>query len=341
MCLLILFKLLIFTFLGGSNKNDPPKKVDIIKYYKFINDAKYLVYNNDFKCALHSYNNAFLIIKKPFHIDVKNALALACYLKDTINYYKVAEFILKKDIKCDDKNFFCTDLDIRLKEEGKFDNNLRNKKLLKLFNDDQAVRPKKPFLSDSDIKLRDSMDHINYKVFCKLIKEYGFPNEESFGYFVGDYTIYEVLNTLCIHFILVGYNKEILELLGVAFIEGKIPNVFFANLIDRNSDAYLEGVNSVENRYLVRIGAIDYYPIFNKSKNSISKINNKRLSIGLDSLHISQKYFLSYHYCKSRFIKNYNPEPLSVIEILPQEIFGDYKSNPDLIRINKEKYICN
>lgn len=317
-----------------------PDKIHLKDYYKHISNSKVYFVENKYEFALDEYKIAFKKKNKPFFVDIKNALVVAEHLGDKCFIKTLSEFLNKKGLKLQEsKDFdFSTTKDFISSLKSK--QIIKNDILLNIFENDQNVRPNRPFLSEVEIKSRDSMDHVNYSRFITMVEKYGFPTEEEYGYFVGETNLWQVVNVLCVHFILSGYHNEILELLDLSFHKGDIPNGVYANLIDRSYDSFQSGSSSVEHRYLVKIGAKDYYNILDKSKAIVDAINSRRAEIFLDSLHISQNYFLSKHYCIKKFLNGYTPEPYAAVEFLPYQIFGDEKSNPDLIKINLEKYKC-
>jgi hypothetical protein len=335
-----LFFLLSIFWISVSSTEDQD---EIRTYYEHISLAKRSTFDRDFPKALDHYDRAFLAKKDAFYCDITNAVRIANHLNDSVRLQKYLALLMQKG-----RETYLT-IDTSITKRYTFSQPYLKKEsqraraeLLEIFRLDQSIRPQDSaiFRTCQMEKSIDSMDRINFYRFQKMIARHSFPTENSIGYQLDTLTLWDVINTFCIHWSLGGFEIQVDSMLNSEFKKGNIPNGMYAAVLDRIADSSKKMKDIlVEHRYMCIIGGKEYYSPYRRDKKLSDLVNTNRKRIGLDSLHTSQKYFLWQRYC-SQIIPDFTFEPYAIVEHLPGAIFEE-KVNPGIVRINVAKINCN
>lgn len=322
---------------GGSTFLTPPESMpdklspilrneapvdSLMQYFRYINQAGRQIYRNNFLQASLCYDSAFLYNKHPFYVDVKN---------DILVNSKCGRFdrntacirLLMKDKQIDTAYLFA-ELPLRVFSDGNLKNiyNLQKKyhagkkkwsklqqDIHEMFTLDQNVRDYQPYnMRDKEINKqvynrRDSTDTENARRFIQICTNFGFPSEEKIGvYYQNDLTWTNAIYILLWHF--TGskpMKKDIITLIAKEFHKGNIHPSLYASLCE----VYNQNVDSLQpdfnfmNTTVYLINGVAYRPFVYYSDSLMRQVNTNRISIGLDSFHITQKQVICGYFYKA------------------------------------------
>jgi hypothetical protein len=320
-------------------------RFNVVKYYKYINEAELCIVNDDLVLALKKYSNAFTNIERVFIKDSYNAFI--CAFRS--HQYQLADEYLKMSLNAGLKLKFLSNnsslSDVLESDEWKklelkyrnykveYDTILYNK-LLNVHNADQAVRnycylygKENYSYSTSCIDTVRKVDKNNLDSVIFFISTYGFPNELLSGLEVPfgkvHYYFTFLHNTSW-------NNISFLPILKSAVIEGKLsPSIYFdlttrAFSLNKENGDYDFGLElgfQVKNldsttTMVLTIGENEY------------DINTKRNEVYLESLHDLRK----------KIIFNYRRSDYSLVSkgLIPLLNFDESSKTEFLNRIKKD-----
>jgi len=334
----------------------------LLEYFRYINLASRQIYRNDFLKASLSYDSAFLYKKYPFFVDIKNYMLVnskTCQFQKNDPYLKM--LIRDKQV---DTAFLFVELPLRVFSDDnlKLINNLQKKyhigkkswnKLQQDIHDmfilDQKVRDYQPYdMRDKEINKqvyhrRDSTDAENARRFIQICANIGFPSEEKIGVnYQNNSTWTNTIYILLWHFTGSELMKnEIISLIEKEFHQGNIHPSLYASLCEvYNENAFpprpdFNFMNSTVNL----VNGIPYRPFVHYSDSLMRGVNTNRISIGLDSFHITQKQVICGYFYTA-------PEGRTMIRManypkIEEYPYGMVKYSFEQANEDMNKYIIN
>jgi hypothetical protein len=352
----------------NNDFDTPLSNPNLKKYYHHINLAARAIYKNDFLGASTQYDSAFTYKNVPFYAHIKNFILVnnKCgfynkndrYIRILFNKPRIDTTILFQHIPkkvFDNQNLLLINkLQGQLEPKKKDERNLA-KPLREIFILDQKAHD---FTNNPDpnniqafVKVRDSIDNAHALKFLCLYETEGFPTEENVGVFYDKHQEWSfVIQILLWHFLQTDARSQILELMEKELQNGNLHPSNYASLLDfanHNSKNWKKEYNFMNTT--IFIVQEDYYrPFVYYSDSLMREVNTNRISIGLDSFHITQKQVVCEVSCgKIQDHLFIGMSQYSKVEILPYGIvkYSFEKENLDLskYRINTEKIIteCN
>lgn len=149
--------------------------------------------------------------------------------------------------------------------------------------------------------IRDSIDHLNAKVFLSILEKYGIPSENDIGIYLDPEepasTYNQLFYILGIHFNQTESREEIAKI----YKQGLIGGMFSPELYGAVYDQYIERSSygrKLLNTTIVYTNSKAYNPFVSFEPEFLDSINSNRIEIGLDSFHITQQQVLSDLNCK-------------------------------------------
>lgn len=305
------------TFVSKLNSVDTnlvPLSRELAAYYKFTNLAARAIYDNQFEKASVMYDTAFMHKANPFFEDLKNYILLnaKCGLSQK-NEVPMHQLMINKQVDTaqlfiqlpkrifSKENLATINKLVKAQKKSKREETMFHKSLRDMFRIDQEIRDYDG-ISQKDYETRkaiyarrDSVDQENFSRFEKLYDQYGFPGEETIGVFYdNDHQWGEVVYILLRHFVQLG-NEEtsdrVLRIIRNAFYAGELhPSIYatLMELIGNHPVAPRPGFNFMKTTMNLVLGEI-YRPFVFYTDSLMQEVNTNRISIGLDSFHITQK----------------------------------------------------
>jgi len=294
-----------------------------IDYYQIVNKANRAIYLNDFDEAKKQLDLGFSINSNPYHYDVykwilcnsksENKQENTKWLSFLVLEKKIPPTLLKHKLAS-----FLTTEDVRFLDSMPYEASKSKIKtlLLDMIKKDQAIRD---FSScgniydenqDSDknclkklFARRDSLDEVHAKEFVGLMEKYGLPSENDLGvYLKGDVisSYNQLFYILGIHFAQTSYRAEIVGIYNKALDESKFHPELYGSFhefiqsqnFDFGKRLLHSPVSKVDERY--------YKPFIVYTESTLDSINENRLKIGLDSIHINRYQVLSDILCPTK-----------------------------------------
>ncbi len=288
--------------------------LDLAAYYKYTNLAARAIYDNQFEQASTLYDTAFMHKTNPFFEDLKNYILLnaKCGLPQK-NDEPLHWLMINKQVDTarlfnqlpkrlfSKENLATINKITKAQKKSKMAETMFHKSLRDMFRIDQEIRDYDG-ISQKDYETRkaiyarrDSVDQENFSRFEKLYDQYGFPGEETIGVFYdNDHQWGEVVYILLRHFVQLG-NEEtsdrVLRIIRNAFYAGELhPSIYatLMELIGNHPVAPRPGFNFMKTTMNLVLGEI-YRPFVFYTDSLMQEVNTNRISIGLDSFHITQK----------------------------------------------------
>lgn len=288
--------------------------VELAAYYKYINLAARAIYDNYFEQASAFYDTAFLHKTNPFFEDLKNYILLnaKCGLFSK-NDPTLHQLVIDKQVDTaqlfsslptrifSKENIAVINKLVKAQKKSKREETLFHKLLREMFRIDQEIRDYEG-ISQKDYETRkaiytrrDSVDKVNFVQFEKLYYQYGFPDEETVGVFYDNgHQWGEVVYILLRHFVQLEKKEttdRVLLIIQKAFYEGDLhPSIYatLMELIGNQPDTPRPGFNFMKTTMNLVMGEI-YRPFVFYTDSLMQEVNTNRISIGLDSFHITQK----------------------------------------------------
>ncbi len=153
----------------------------------------------------------------------------------------------------------------------------------------------------------------------------GFLGEDDLGLWFEEKNIWNLYSILFRHFIQNKWGHTILPILEKEFKTGKIPVEIYAVMVDLDDN--MNGrFCSIQHQYITTIGVRDHHTPIKVDKESMDKLNENRMHIGLDSFHVALRYAKMDRFCQKGFGKEYNFLQYSIIDNLPVSLFNSEKS---------------
>jgi hypothetical protein len=288
--------------------------VDLAAYYKYTNLAARAIYNNHFEEGSAFYDTAFMHKTNPFFEDLKNYILLnaKCGFSPK-NDVPLSKLIIDKQVDTtqlfnhlpkrifNHENLKTLHKLVKTQKKSHLKETVFQKSLRDIFTIDQEIRDYDA-ISQKDYETRkaiyarrDSVDQENFVRFEKLYDQYGFPGEDVTGVFYdNDHQWAEVVYVLLRHFIQMGNEEtsnKVLEMIRKALYAGELhPSIYatLMELIGNRPDAPRPGFNFMKTTINLVLGEI-YRPFVFYTDSLMQEVNTNRISIGLDSFHITQK----------------------------------------------------
>ncbi|HMG16846.1 MAG TPA: hypothetical protein VK590_15425 [Saprospiraceae bacterium] len=300
-------------------------KQDFVSYYHYINLSNRSIYNGDLANAALFLDSAFQYIKSPYFKDLQKRIILNWKLNMSEKNIQLLNFILKtKHIDTAQlKTLFplelLTGFNTKVKP-GKLSSQMKEFKyqLERIYQTDQEIKGYydfKTIQTDNYIpkakrEKQEMLELANADKFIKLIRKYGFPTENNIGYFIHDLSdptkikaieLSHVVDILFRNYLGTKFKEDALRILETAMTNHIIHPINYAHL----KDHYNENIKSRKFNWgiqylvpsVIRIDNAFYRPFVYYSKGLLDSVNNNRISIGLDSLHIEQHQIVSQQIC--------------------------------------------
>jgi hypothetical protein len=335
------------------------------KYYHHANLAARAIYKNEFLMASSQFDTAFLYKKIPFFPHIKNFILVnsKCGLYNKNEKYIQLLFtkthidtsVLFQNIPkrvFNDQNLLLINNLQGQKESKKDLESAYENTLREIFISDQKAHDFKSIFATTNIKafirVKDSIDIVNSIKFLSLYETEGFPTEEKVGVFYDKHQEWSFVTQILLwHFIQSESRAQILVLMEKELKKGNLHPSNYACLLDivnQNSKKWKKEYNFM-NTTVFLVSGIECRPFVYYSDSLMREVNTNRISIGLDSFHITQKQVVCQNSCGAvspddSFI---GMSQYAKIEILPAGIvkYALEKENQDMSksRINTEKII--
>ncbi|MFN0216710.1 MAG: hypothetical protein ACKVT2_20830 [Saprospiraceae bacterium] len=274
-----------------------------LAYYPNINEAELAIIREDHTAALSLYKKAFQSVKSGFARDYRNAIICATYTKDDAFAF---EYLEKLVLKSMGKDFLSDTAYAPLRQKkgwGKllkeYDNlHARSLKhingpllaeLVAMAERDQLFRAKEgSYDVYGDTIAKIDLENVNR--FRQLVKEFGFPSEDMIGAFVSEQNA--PYNIVLLHHAQnlsnTNYNypiaSSLASIIELAAKEGKCSANHAGFLLTMQNDKSLNygamGINQLSVNGQLR----PYFLLDKFSDDQLDGINQKRASIGLESL---------------------------------------------------------
>ena len=233
--LFFLFSLVWQQLLPQNSLNISSK---ILKYHNLTNKSELAIVERNYKSACKNYTKAFRLLPG-FASDHYNALIVAQKLAKKNNIVKKnLSYFYHRGI-CEDffKQFYNSNTSKIAKTKSNIKINLLlAQKIDSLFIEDQKVRATK----GNDRGLVRKIDSSNYVFFVGIVKEYGFPNENSLGVECSlnkkGINLMKI-RTLLKHFSL-NREKGVDDILNNALRDGELKPEVYAELISFINENY-------------------------------------------------------------------------------------------------------
>ena len=185
--------------------------------------------------------------------------------------------------------------------------------LKKIYQSDQEARPydqvnmKDPEIKKQVYARRDSTNKANFLKFEKLYQRYGFPTEEKVGIYYDEKSKWsDKIYVLLLHFISNKdefYRNSIIEIMLKELKLGHIYPSDYASLIGRiySNPKHRSPCNNFMENTISLVRGIAYKPFVFYSDSLMNEVNTNRISIGIDSFHISQKQVVCQRFGDKKF----------------------------------------
>lgn len=287
------------------------------QYYHFINLANREIYKNDFFCASAFYDSAFSFHTQPNYVDLKNYILVnhKCkyyskndpYIKlmfETKHVDTAALFVsIPKKVFSSGNITLINRLQRQYNHGAKPDNYLQ-KTFREIYSVDQELLSHfpKPEEEKAFAKERDSIRHENVLRFIHTCELKGFPTEENVGVFFDKESEWiAVMNILIQNFLKYRDQEAVRAMLEKAFKRGEVHPSLYAASMDvavQNAQNSRLGENYMHTT-INFMNDVAYRPFVYYSDSLMQLVNTNRLSIGLDSFHVTQKLEVATRFCKS------------------------------------------
>jgi hypothetical protein len=368
-CKYLPVKMSVFDGVDLKSKIDSDSSIlnyNLKKYYHHVNLATRAIYKNDFFIASTQFDTAFLYKKIPFFPHIKNFILVnnKCgfysknekYIRLLFTKTHIDTSVLFQNIP--NRVFNDQNLMLINKLQGQIDSkkdleSAYEKALREIFISDQKAHEFNNNFNPKEIKefyrVRDSIDTVNSIKFLSLYETEGFPTEEKVGVFYDKHQEWSFVTQILLwHFIHSESSgqAQILVLMEKELKKGNLHPSNYACLLDivnLNSKKWKKEYNFM-NTTVFLVSGSEYRPFVYYSDSLMREVNTNRISIGLDSFHITQKQVVCTTSCGE--IPDHSFISMSYyakIEIL-SEGFVKYaleKENQNIsqYRINTEKII--
>ncbi len=318
--------IVLATFASNSDKVDD--------YNSKIIQANRAVYSCNLSLALEHYKAAFSIENvQPFYHDLKNCVVIAYECKDSDLMKECLDRLV--DQKQLGQNDFSREfpffnakivdyLEKKISERVEKSNRqiYYKTRLLKLYKLDQEVHQLLLGQSEEGIRERNSADSTNFIEFSRLMDVRQFQGENDIGAFLSEMNIWNIYGILFRHFVQIGFGEDLLAILhDYHIVKDKIPAEIYANIIDLK-DNIEKRLPTVQNNYINIIGASYHRPMIKYDSVSMNALNSKRLSMGIDSFHVSFKQAVTQTFCQEGIASRFKFSPFSYVEHLPSFLFN-------------------
>lgn len=325
------FTVALFAIIGVGNLYKAFNKIEKFdaygSYYIFVNKANRSIYSGDLNQAALDYDTAFSMVRIPYFRDLKNAIIVNWKLKESSKNQKLFELIINHkqlsilDFYEEFPKEVLQNIQLKTVISSDFKSIQLKKELEQLYCDDQKARSFLNVPSDKSgkdredffkrsFKVRDSIDNVHAKMFLKIIKRYGFPSENNIGFLFNvsctdtinpRSELFLPLGVLLSHFLATDQRASIKKSMDNALLNFEIHPINYANCYDhywtRSNKEKLEYGKLYIEPCIVEIDDIYYKPGIPYTKELLDSINNNRLKIGLDSIHIAQRQILARKIC--------------------------------------------
>lgn len=327
--ILITFPFLLPSFNGlevqSINTTKKEFKQNFKAYYHYVNLSNRLIYIGDLSKAAIYLDSAFSNINVPYFKDLQKRVILNWKLNksdkniDLLNYIIKAKHIdtaqlrllfpkeiinnFKTKLKPDRLSVKMQDFRYQLEWVFKTDQEIKgyyDDKILKIDNNTTKAKKEK----------QELLELANANKFFNLIRKYGYPTEDNLSYFISNtedvaniksIELSSVMDILLRNYLGTKFKEDALRVLESAMANHLIHPVLYANLKDHYHQNLKDTRFNWGIQYLIpSVIIIDkayYRPFVYYSKGLLDSINNNRISIGLDSLHIEQHQIVSQQIC--------------------------------------------
>lgn len=296
---LFILSFLVFGSLGLIENNyislSKPLPETLQEYYTNINLARRAVYSNDFIQAAHYYNQAFQFKEIPFFGDLKNAMIIN---------HKIGAF--------EANNTLIRIILLKTELHELTNNSIIPKRILHQENFDYLsdIKGHQPSFKRNK-KLRSELEKIPSLIweeeydkaaiqFIALHQEFGFPTEEKIGIISNNGKwAWNTLNRIMRGILKSDFAEEILSISESEFYNGNIPAGEMGSMyqiFNSESGNYDMGKALYNSTYELS-GPRVFQPFIYYSDSMMNVVNGRRLAIGLDSFHISQRQFICQNFC--------------------------------------------
>jgi len=326
---LLSFPLFFSTFNGLPIPKDKAlgkeTKQDFMTYYHYVNLSNRSIYTGDLASAALYLDSAFKNIKIPYFKDLKKLIILNWKLNRSDKNTDLLKLIVKtKRIDTSElKRLFPKEITSDFKTQIspiKLSPQMKEFKyqLERVYQTDQEIKgyyAGKIINTDKDIlkvkrEKQEMLELANANKFINLIRKYGFPTENNLGYFINDISdhmnikgveLSYVIDILLRNYLGTKFKEDALRILENAMTNHAIHPINYARLKDHYNENIKSTMFNWGIQYIVpSVIMIDnafYRPFVYYSKGLLDSVNNNRISIGLDSLHIEQHQIVSQRIC--------------------------------------------
>lgn len=294
-------------------------------YFHYVNLSNRSIYNGDLSNAAFYLDSAFSNLKTPYFKDLQRMVILNWKLNksdkniDLLNYIIKAKHIDTAQLRLLFPKEIINNFKTKLKP-NRLTANMQDFRyqLEWVFKTDQEI---KGYYDDKILKIdnnttkakkdkQELLELANANKFFNLIRKYGYPTEDNLSYFISNIEdvaniksieLSSVMDILLRNYLGTKFKVDALRVLESAMANHLIHPAIYAHLKDHYNENIKSKMFNWGNQYLIpSVIIIDkayYRPFVYYSKGLLDSVNNNRITIGLDSLHIEQHQIVSQRIC--------------------------------------------